>query len=440
MKFKLLFFLVFYFYLTSIFSQTLNEDFLVAVYENNEVKIFDLMRKGADVNTISIKGISPIMYSVQNGNYLITKKLLDAGANPNYQSKHSPPALINAIINNDTALVYLLLEYGADPNIIENTEKKYPILYAIDRNNYVLVDLLFWYGANANQSSNNNIPLFYAIDYNADTSIINLIIKNNANIDTQNINGFTPLIEAVLYNNINVVKILLEKNANTEIRDFTSEKYNALDYAYKYHLTEITDLLLPYFKDDAKKYHSIALSQDYLIGAKKIRQITGEKYLSPIISNITIAPSMLFSFNDLYMGGKIGFKEARYNIETNFGVLPRLFKKRILIEVSPNNYLQLWEKRTMLFFEVNKNFNLVYSDEKISGIYIKAGANFSFGSYDGIHIDYQKPVVPSFGLGMWSKKDFIKFSLGYEYLPIQTNFPHFVKLDLIFYLPFKFEK
>lgn len=423
-----------------IFSQTINEEFLVAVYENDELKIFELMRKNVNVNTISIKGTSPIMYSVQNGNYLITKKLLDTGADPNYQSKNSPPALINAIINNDTALVFLLLEYGADPTIIENTERKYPLLYAIERNNFVLVDLLFWYGANANQNSNNIIPLFYAIEYNADTSIVNLIIENNANINAQNINGFTPLIEAVLYNNINVTKILLQKNANTEIRDYTSEKYNALDYAYKYHLTEITELLLPYYKDDAKKYHSIALSQDYLIGAKKIRQITGKKYLNPVISNITIAPSMLFTYNDLYMGGKIGFKEARYNIETNIGVLPRLFKKRILLEESPNNYLQLWEKRTMLFFEVNKNFNLVYSDDNISGIYIKAGGNFSFGSYDGILIDYQKPFVPSFGLGMWSKKDFIKFSLGYEYLPIQTNFAHFVKLDLIFYLPFKFEK
>jgi len=438
MKIKISFLLIFLYAFLLSHSQTLNENFLIAVYDNDELKIFDLMRKGADVNAKTNKGVTPIMYSVQNGNYMITKKLLDAGAEVNYQSKLSPPPLINALINNDTAIAYLLLEYGANPNIVENLEKKYPLLFAIDQNNYVLSDLLLWYGANPNLSSDDITPLFYAIDYNADTSIVNLLIENGADINAVNKNGFSPLIETVFYDNTDIAKILLAKNADTQIRDKTSENFNAIDYAYKYHLEDMTKLLLPYYTNDAKKYHTKALMNNYLIGAKQIRQITDKKYYSPVISNILISQTTMFSIDDFYLGGKIGFKEARYNFDTHIGVLPRLFRKRILIEQSPNNYLQLWEKRTILFFELVKNFNIVYSDENVSGIYFNAVANFSFGDYKGINIEYLRPFAPSVGAGIWTRKSFMKYSLAYEYLPIQTSFPHFIKLQFSFVIPFNF--
>lgn len=438
MKLKPIFIFILLVFSINIFSQTVNESFVTAVYENDELKIFDMMRRGADANSISSKGISALMYAVQNGNYLIAEKLLKAGANPDYQTKTNPPVIVNAIINKDTAIVYLLLEYGANPNIVDKEQKKIPLLYAIDINNFVITDLLLWYGADPNLSSNDQTPLFHAIDYNADTSIVNLLIDSGADINHQNSLGFSPLIEAVFYNNITIVKILLENEAKTDIVDNTSQEYNALDYAYKYHLEDITKLLLPYYKNDAKKYHAKALTDDYQAGAREIRDLTQKKYLSPVVSKIIVSPSVLFTYNDFFMGGKIGFKESRYNFETDIGILPRLFEKRILIEDTPNNYLQLWEKRTMLFFEVNKNFNISYTDENITGIYLKAGGNFSFGEYNGIRIDYQKPFVYSFGAGIWTKKDFTKVSFGYEYLPIQTNFPHFIKLDIAFLIPFHF--
>ncbi len=432
---KQIFFLILIFFAVETFAQSLDQDLLVACYENNEKAVFDLIRRGANVNAQTDKNVTPLMYSVQNGNYLICKKLLNAGANPDAMSRQNPPVLNTALMNNDTAIVYLLLENNANPNIVEIKSKKYPLLYSIDANNYVLTDLLLWYGANPNLIVGKNLPLLDAIQNNSDTSIVNLLIQYGADVNIQNSFGYTPLIEATFYNNLQIAEILLKAGAKPQIKDSTTQEFTALDYALKYHLSKITALLLPY-TDNPDKYHNQALRSDNLLIAKQIRQNTGQKFLSPILTKVYITPQVLFSYNDLFLGGKIGFFEARYNFETNFGIMPRLFRRRILIEQSPHNYLQVWEKRTMLIFEINKNFNLFYGDEHISGMYIKLGGNYSFGDYKGINYSYQKPFVPSAGIGIWSQKKHIRMKLGYEYLPIQTNFPHFITMGMTYTIPF----
>ncbi len=417
-------------------SQTLEEDLLDAAYENDEKEIFELLRRGADVNTKTDLGVTPLMYAVQNGNYLISEELLKAGANPNISSKGTPAALINAVLNNDTALVYLLLEYGANPNTVHYWEQKTPLLYTIKKNNFVLTELLLLYGANPNKEINYITPLIQTINSKADTSIINLLIKYGADVNKQNESGYTPLMQSVFYNNIKAAKILLKNGANPEIKDKKEEK-NALDYAYKYHLVEMCDLLMPYFKKDAKKYHKKALFDDFQKMAKKIRKTTGKKYLTPFFTHFVIAPKIIFTYDDLFMGAKLAFSEARFNMDVYCGILPRLFRKRVFISQSTNNSLQLWEKRTVLFFGIQKNINLAYKDEKVFGMYLRTSGNYSLGEYYGSSIKLKKGFVPSASIGYWSKVNFFRFSAGYTFMPLQTNFPHYISLCFAFYIPLK---
>lgn len=58
--------------------------------------------------------------------------------------------------------------------------------------------------------NNGSTPLFFAIE-NDLNEIINLLIKNGANIYTQNINGFTPLMIAVEKENYEITELLINK-------------------------------------------------------------------------------------------------------------------------------------------------------------------------------------------------------------------------------------
>lgn len=62
--------------------------------------------------------------------------------------------------------------------------------------------------------------------------LVTLLLKRNADLDTQNSDGATPLHYAALYGYIELVKLFLEHNANIEIKD--KERKTALDYAERH--------------------------------------------------------------------------------------------------------------------------------------------------------------------------------------------------------------
>ena len=76
-------------------------------------------------------------------------------------------------------------------------------------------------------------------------------------------------MQAVFYNNLSAAKILLNNSTDPKIK--SDEEKNALDYAVEYHLMEMTNLLLPYFKDQSKEYHQKALQNNFTQLAKNIR-------------------------------------------------------------------------------------------------------------------------------------------------------------------------
>lgn len=412
------------------YAQSLDEQLLDACYNNNEKEVYNLIQLRADVNTVSKSGVTPLMYAVQNGNYTLCQKLLDKGANPNYCSLYNPPALLNAVINNDTAITFLLLENKANPNAIDSNARKTALLHSIENNNALITDLLLYYGANVNKQAD-TIPIFYAIEQNADTSVFNILLKYKAKVNIYNGEGFTPLIECVFYNNLSTAKLLLAYGAKPRIVS-KNELKSPLYYAMKYHLKEMTTLLSPYYTDQAAMYHQQAILNDFSFAAKQIRKSSGKKFIMPFFTNVFIGDGFLFTYDDWFYNFSAGIHESRYNLDITVGVEPRLTRKRVLLKQSDNTYLQLWEHRTILKAGFVKYFPLKYTDYAVSGLFFEANADFSYGSYDGSNLLITKKIVPDINAGWWWRSDWFRFSIGCQYLPIETKFPFFVKSDIQF--------
>ncbi len=77
-----------------------------------------LLNAGARMDTQSEdRGNSPLMDAVAGGHERIARRLVEAGANVNLQSKDGQTALVLAVGRNDVPLVDLLLKAHADPDI-----------------------------------------------------------------------------------------------------------------------------------------------------------------------------------------------------------------------------------------------------------------------------------------------------------------------------------
>ena len=131
-----------------------------------------LIDRKINLNVINEKYYTPLCIAVENGQEDIVKQLLDAGANP--KLGYIPPlhlaptvailkillergadintlrlsdtVLASAVSGNNIDVCRYLLELGASPNTI-NIFNKSPLVYAKDRNNQAMIDLLKQHGA-----------------------------------------------------------------------------------------------------------------------------------------------------------------------------------------------------------------------------------------------------------------------------------------------------
>ena len=82
MKYKLLLFVTlnFFFGFEELYSQG-EQELLDAVYNNDEKKVFYLLKGGINPNITSEEGVTPLMYASDTGNLYMCKILIKNGVN-----------------------------------------------------------------------------------------------------------------------------------------------------------------------------------------------------------------------------------------------------------------------------------------------------------------------------------------------------------------------
>ena len=136
---------------------------------------------------------------------------------------NNTPLMIAAINSNDPAIIEVLIEGGADPNLDDDFTGRAPLhLAALENNNLAITKALVDGGADVNQKSQSDIiPLNYAVQYNSNPEIVQYLLDSGADINNVNIAGEFPIMQAI-HNRQDVepeilISMLLEAGADPNI-------------------------------------------------------------------------------------------------------------------------------------------------------------------------------------------------------------------------------
>lgn len=120
--------------------------------------------------------------------------------------------------------------YNENANIIDSVDEKKtsPLILACYRGNVEVANFLIKKVKNINYSSDMGTALM-AATYKNQMELVKLLLDSDANPNITDINGTTALLIAVQFKNIDVVKLLLKYNANKTLKD--NKGKTAFEYA-----------------------------------------------------------------------------------------------------------------------------------------------------------------------------------------------------------------
>ena len=148
------------------------------------------------------------------------------------------------------------------------------------------------------------------------------------------------------------------------------------------------------------------------------------------LSNLIPSISFETTFNgeDLMLGFIPGVHFQNLNLTAGGLFLIRPYKKKILVERSPNFYYQFQEWRIVSGFILEKRINLV---ETIS-LSLSAGGGYTFGGYAGTSKSAEKSFLPIFRIGLTKEFDNILVGLRYQYMEIPDVNSHQGNITFIY--------
>ena len=143
--------------------------------------------------------------------------------------------------------VLRMIEEGISLNI-DDSDGLTPLAYALKNDDEKMFDLLISKGADINKKilDGNSHLIFYIS--NKRFKLIGKIFEIGANINFQDRIGRTALMNAIEKKNLNAVNILIEKDYDKEITDYSGK--NVLDYANKTRDESIKKLVSRYYGID----------------------------------------------------------------------------------------------------------------------------------------------------------------------------------------------
>jgi ankyrin repeat protein len=163
-----------------------------------------LLQQGADPNALD--RATPIMGAAASSvsgepNLAVMRALLAAGANVNARGLYGGTALILAARLCKPDAVRLLLDNGADPNLVDD-EKVSPLVYSLqpfrnDQENLEIMRLLLAKGADVNATPITKRTALFEAVFRGSVPMVKLLVEHRADPNTSDQTGTTPLMAAV---------------------------------------------------------------------------------------------------------------------------------------------------------------------------------------------------------------------------------------------------
>lgn len=197
---------------------------------------------GGDADRTNWSGYAPLHYAASKGEVAVAKWLLDHGADPNVRDNKGRTPLHEAADAHHTAVARLLLAHGADPNARDNRNSS-PLHAAVSWRGAPIVKALLDAGADVNAEDDyGQTPLYLAARYDAtevselllaagadyrmdiaailgDTERVKELLEAGVDLDSRGVRGKTPLFEAALKSQVEVLRLLRDHSADVNARD-----------------------------------------------------------------------------------------------------------------------------------------------------------------------------------------------------------------------------
>jgi len=136
------------------------------------------------------------------------KSLIAHGENINARNIRGHAPIHLATAKGNSGVVQLLLEYGADVNVVGADSGSTALHYAASLGYMDLCELLIRYGADTDaQTAKLETPLHLAIS-NGHRDVVALMLKYQARLNIRNKNGMTPLQQAENIKNPQIVTLI----------------------------------------------------------------------------------------------------------------------------------------------------------------------------------------------------------------------------------------
>ncbi|MDG2381017.1 MAG: ankyrin repeat domain-containing protein [Pirellulaceae bacterium] len=207
--------------------------------------------------------------AIRNGDLGVMTSLLRQGTPANLVLDDETTALMVAARDGTAPMVARLLAHGANANSI-NREGVTALLWAAG--DVRKVRKLIAHGADVNApSSLGNIPLHVAAGHNGNVEAVRILLRHGANAATKNRNNATPLRFAVLVGDLEIVKVLLDWDAEQKRlgKQLSTLDLSLLELSTQYGHEQLSEFLLKQLAVETKSELALGKSLNNALLAQK---------------------------------------------------------------------------------------------------------------------------------------------------------------------------
>lgn len=190
------------------------------IYNDDVVNV--LIRKGVNMDAQDIHGCTSLMYAfMSDTRNQIMRLLIDSGANTSIQNKQGKTVLMYSIYYNNKDILNVLILKKDDIDI-QDEQGNTALMIAFINFKIDMAKVLILNGADTMTKRNNegNTAFMLAVRIVDNENIFDVLLeKSKQIIDFQNEDGQTLLMAAVEINKMTLVKAIIKRGANLNLRD-----------------------------------------------------------------------------------------------------------------------------------------------------------------------------------------------------------------------------
>ena len=203
---------------------------LAALYRGDAKAASTALESGASANARNSDGTTALIMSVLHADLETSRKLIEEGADVNARSGMGrTPLIAAASVPGRWETVKLLLDKGADPNIVSTAKPgAVPGLYsggetALTESAKALdtrtLELLLQRGANPAAADNVGNTALHNAAIHGNRTAVRLLLARNVPLSGKNVMGMTPMIMAAVRNDAVIARMLLDAGADVNGAD-----------------------------------------------------------------------------------------------------------------------------------------------------------------------------------------------------------------------------